>query len=70
MDAIKRNFSHHENIVKLAQHHCLAPGDLPHDVLNEILNLTLMVANKHNLVSFVNYASDLFQVEVSHQYDP
>jgi hypothetical protein len=42
---------------------------LPHDVLDEILNHTLTVANKHNLVSFVNYPFDLFQVEVSHLYD-
>ena len=64
----KRN--HHENVVKSAQHHWLAPGALPHDVLDEILNHTLSVAKKRNMVSFVNYASDLFQVEVSHLYDP
>ncbi len=61
---------HHENVVKSAQHHRLAPGALPHDVLDEILNHTLAVAKKRNMVSFVNYASDLFQVEVSHLYDP
>ncbi len=61
---------HHENMVKSAQHHWLAPGALPHDVLDEILNHTLSVVMKMNTVYFVNYASDLFQVEVSHLYDP
>jgi hypothetical protein len=61
---------HHENVVKSAQHHRLAPGALPHDVLDVILNHTLLVARKRNMVSFVNYASDLFQVEVSHLYNP
>jgi hypothetical protein len=42
----------------------------PHDMLDEILNHTLTVAKRGNLVSFVNYASDLFQVEVSHLYNP
>jgi hypothetical protein len=37
--------------------------------MDEILNHTLTVANKHNLVSFVNYPFDLFQVEVSHLYN-
>ncbi len=61
---------HHENVVKSAQHHRLAPGALPHDVLDEILNHTLTVAKKRNMVSFVNYASNLFQVEVSHLFNP
>jgi hypothetical protein len=73
-DAVEKKFQsvvhHHENVVKSAQHHRLAPGALPHDVLDEILNHTLAVARKRNMVSFVNYASDLFQVEVSHLYDP
>jgi hypothetical protein len=73
-DAVEKKFQsmvhHHENIVNSAQHHRLAPGALPHDVLDEILNHTLSVAKKRNMVSFVNYASDLFQVEVSHLYDP
>jgi hypothetical protein len=73
-DAVEKKFQsmvhHHENIVKSAQHHRLAPGALPHDVLDEILNHTLSVAKKRNMVSFVNYASDLFQVEVSHLFDP
>jgi hypothetical protein len=30
----------------------------------------LSVAKKRNMVSFVNYASDLFHVEVSHLFDP
>jgi hypothetical protein len=67
-DAVEKKFQsmvhHHENVVKSAQHHRLAPGALPHDVLDEILNHTLSVAKKRNMVSFVNYASDLFQVEV------
>jgi hypothetical protein len=37
-DAIKKKFQsvvhHHKNVVKSAQHHCLAPGALPHDVLD------------------------------------
>jgi hypothetical protein len=39
-------------------------------MLDEILNHTLTVAKRGNLVSYVNYASDLFQVEVSHLYNP
>ncbi len=70
-DAVEKKFQsvvhHHENVVKSAQHHGLA---LPHDVLDEILNHTLSVAKKRNMVSNVNYALDLFQVEVSHLYDP
>jgi hypothetical protein len=73
-DAIEKKFQsvvhHHENIVKSAQHYRLALGPLPHDFLDEILNHTLSVARKRNMVSFVNYASDLLQVEVSHLYDP
>jgi hypothetical protein len=57
-------------MVKSAQHHRLAPGALSHDILDEILNHPLSVARKMNMVYFVNYASDLFQVEVSHLYDP
>jgi hypothetical protein len=49
-DAVKKKFQsvvhHHENIVKSAQHHRLAPGALPHDVLDKILNNTLSVARK------------------------
>jgi len=75
MDAIEKKFQsmvhHHKNVVKSAQHHRLAPGALPHDVLDEILNQrVLSVARKRNIVSFVNYTSDLFQVEVCHLYDP
>jgi hypothetical protein len=73
-DAVEKKFQsivhHHENMVKSAQHHRLAPGALPHDILDKILNHTLSVARKMNMVYFVNYASDLFQVEVSHLYDP
>jgi hypothetical protein len=49
-DAVQKKFQsvvHHlENVVKSAQHHRLAPGALPHDVLDEILNHTLAVAKK------------------------
>ncbi len=73
-DAIEQKYQsvvhHHKNVVKSAQHHRLAPGALPHDVLDEILNQTLAVVRKRNMVAFVNYTSDLFQVEVSHLYDP
>jgi hypothetical protein len=73
-DSVEKKFQsvehHHENVIKSAQHHRLAPGALPHHVLDEILNHTLSVAKKRNMVSFMNYASDLFQVEVSHQFDP
>jgi len=73
-DAIKKKFQsvvhHHENVITSAQHHLLAPGALPRDVLDEILNHTLIVAKKQNLVSFVNYTSDLFQVKVSHLFNP
>ena len=69
-ETINTNQVCQENMVKLAQHHRLAPGALPHDVLDEILNHTLSVARKMNMVYFVNYASDFFQVEVSHLYDP
>jgi hypothetical protein len=41
-DAIEKKFEsvvwHHENIVKLAQHHRLAPGALLHDVLDGIID--------------------------------
>jgi hypothetical protein len=73
-DAVENKYQsvmhHHKNIVKSAQHHCLAPGVLPHDILNEILNHTLTMAQKQNLVPFVNCSSDLFQIEVSHLYNP
>jgi hypothetical protein len=73
-DAVEKKFQsmvhHHENVVKSAQHHRLASGALPHDVLDKILNNNISVAKKRNMFSFVNYASDLFQVEVSHLFDP
>jgi hypothetical protein len=72
-DAVDKKFQsvvyHHENVVKSAQHLQLAPGALPHNVLDEILNHTLSVTRKRNMVSFVNYASDIFQVEVSHRFN-
>jgi hypothetical protein len=73
-DAIEKKFQsvvhHHENVVKLAQHDRLAPGALPHDVLDGIINHVVQVAKKKNMVPFVRFASDLFQIEVSHLYTP
>ncbi len=41
IDAVEKKFQsvvhHHKNVVKSAQHHRLAPGTLPHNVLDEIL---------------------------------
>jgi hypothetical protein len=60
-DTIEKKFHsvvhHHNNVVK-SPHlvHCLT--------IDEILNHTLTPAKKCILVSFVNYASDLFKVEV------
>ncbi len=48
----------------------LAPGALPHDVLNGIISHVVQVATKKNLVHFIKFASDLFQIEVSHLYTP
>ncbi len=61
---------HHENVVKSAQHHRLAPGALPHDFLDGIIEHVTAVTKKKNLVPFVTFASDLFQIEVSHLYSP
>jgi hypothetical protein len=73
-DAIKKKFEsvvwHHENVVKLAQHHRLAPGALPHNVLDGIIDHMTAVAKKKNLIPFVTFAFDLFQIEVSHLYSP
>jgi hypothetical protein len=73
-DAIEKKFQsvvhHHKNVVKSAQHNRLAPGALPHDVLDGIINHIVQVAKKKNLVPFVRFASDLFQIEVSHLYTP
>jgi hypothetical protein len=73
-DAIKKKFEsvvwHHENVVKSAQHHRLAPGALPHDVLDGIIDHVMAVAKKKNLIPFVTFAFDLFQIEVSHLYSP
>jgi hypothetical protein len=64
-DAIEKKFQsvvhHHENVVKSAQHHRLAPGALPHDVLDGIIDHVSQVAKRKNLVPFVKFASDLFQ---------
>jgi hypothetical protein len=66
-DAVKKKFQsvvhHHENVVKSAQHHGLALGVLPNNVLDEILNHTLSVARKRNMVSFVNYTSDISKLK-------
>jgi hypothetical protein len=73
-DAIEKKFQsvvhHHENVVKSAQHHRLGPGALPHDVLDGIINHVVQVTKKKNLFQFVKFASDLFQIEVSHLYTP
>jgi len=73
-DAIEKKFKsvvwHHENIVISAQHHRLAPGAPPHDVLDGIIDHVMAVAKKKNLIPFVTFASDLFQIEVSHLYSP
>jgi hypothetical protein len=73
-DAIEKKFQlvihHHENLVKSAQHHRLAPRALPHDILDGIIEHVVHVAKKKNLVPFVKFASDLFQIEVSHLYTP
>jgi hypothetical protein len=72
--AIEKKFKsvvyHHENVVKSAQHHRLAPGALPHGVLDGIIDHVVHVAKKKNLVPFIKFASDLFQMEVSHLYTP
>ncbi len=52
-----KSVHHHKNVVKSAQQHRLAPGDLPHDVLDKILNHTLSVARKRNM---------LWEVEIFH----
>jgi len=57
-------------VVKSAQHHRLAPRALPHNVLDSIIEHVTAVAKKKNLVPFVTFASDLFQIEVSHLYSP
>jgi len=73
-DAIEKKFEsvvwHHENVVKLAQYHRLAPGALPHDVLDGIIEHFTAVTKKKNLVLFVTFASNLFQIEVLHLYSP
>jgi hypothetical protein len=48
----------------------LSPGALPHDVLDGIINHIVQVAKKKNQVPFVRFASDLFQIEVSHLCTP
>jgi hypothetical protein len=71
-DAIEKKIElvvwHHENIVKSSQHHRLAPGALPHDILDGIIEHVTAVAKRKNLVPFITFASDLFQIEVSHLY--
>jgi hypothetical protein len=73
-DAIKKKFQsmvhHQENVVKSAQKHMLAPGALPHDVLDRIISHIVHVATKKNLVPFAKFTTDLFQIEVSHLYMP
>ncbi len=73
-DAIEKKFQsvihHHENVAKSAQHHRVAPGVVPHNVLNGIITHIIKIAGKQNLVPFIQFASDLFQIEVSHLYTP
>ncbi len=73
-DTIEKKFQpvvpHHENVVKLAQHHQLTPGALPHDVLDGVIEHVIQMAKKKNLVPFVKFASDQFQIEVYHLYTP
>jgi hypothetical protein len=63
-DAIEKKFEsvvwHHENVVKSAQHHRVAPGALPHNILDGIIDHVTAVAKKKNLVPFVTFASNLF----------
>jgi hypothetical protein len=63
-DAIEKKFEsvvwHHENVVKSAQHHRLAPRALPHDVLDGIIDHVTAVTKKKNLIPFITFASDLF----------
>jgi hypothetical protein len=61
---------HHENVVKSAQHHWLAPGALPRDILDGIISHVVQAAAKKNLVPFVKFTSDLFQIKVLHLYTP
>jgi hypothetical protein len=71
-DTLEKKFQsvihYHKNVVKLAQHHRLAPGALPHDNLVSIIAHIVEVAVKKNLVPFMRFASDLFQIEVSHLF--
>jgi hypothetical protein len=57
-------------MVKSAQHDRLAPGGLPNNVLDGIILHVVQVAAKKNLVPFIKFASDQFQIEVSHLYMP
>ncbi len=57
----------HDQIHSASQ---LAPGALPHDVLDGIITHLLNVTTKKNLVLFIKFASHLFQIEVSHLYTP
>jgi hypothetical protein len=47
-----------------------APGALPHDILDRIISHVTQVSAKKNLVLFVKFASDLFQIEVTYQCTP
>jgi hypothetical protein len=52
IDVIEKKFQsvfhHHKNVVKSAQHHCLAPGALPCDVLGGIIEHIVDVTQKKN----------------------
>jgi hypothetical protein len=61
---------HHENVVKLAQYHPLAPGALQYDVLDGIISHVVQVGAKKNPIPFVQFASNPFQIKVSHLFMP
>ncbi len=60
--------NHHENMVKLAQHHRLAPVALLHDILNGIISYAIEVHERKNLVPLIKFVLDQFQIEVLHLY--
>jgi hypothetical protein len=58
-DAVEKKFQsviqQHENVIKSAQHHQLASGALPHDILDGVIVHILDIAQKKNLVPFVKF---------------
>jgi hypothetical protein len=55
-------------VVKSAQHHWLPPGALPHKILDNTIKHVVEVADRKDLVPLIKFASDLFQIEISHLY--